>query len=321
MRTAIAEDGGRYRSRSIGEVFRNTKGLDVPDALRTAAKDTVRTDYIDAKKLWKVWLEINKVEVLSYSSVLEMLKDKTYSLEAIKEIFENGNIGDMHKFGTFVSAATNNVINEDDILELIPQRASHLRSPSNLGANLPRGTLIIHGDAGHNIGSGMRGGAISVRGMVGSHLGRWMIGGSLHVEEDSGDKTGLGMGGGRIVVQGNARNEFGKEMSDGEILVFGNVGRAAGAYMSGGVIEIGGNADSDLGRRMTGGGIIVEGDVEGMAGAFMSGGRLEIAGSTGADLGFCMRGGEIRLSERDEVRSLGGMRRGGKIFVNGKEVR
>src|SRR5260370_22442054 len=84
-----------------------------------------------------------------------------------------------------------------------------------LGAEMTRGRLTIHGNAGMHLGAEMAGGEIQLHGNAGDWVGAEMRGGRIHVHGNAGHLVGgayrgsrSGIRGGVILVEGNARNDI-----------------------------------------------------------------------------------------------------------------
>lgn len=132
-----------------------------------------------------------------------------------------------------------------------------------LGRNMSRGKLIIHGDVGMHLGAHMSGGSIEVFGNAGDWVGGEMTDGLIHVHGDAGQQVGaayrgslLGMRGGTILVDGNAGIEVGMRMRRGTIIIGGSARDFAGLQMKGGTIILCGGAEIRTGAWMQRGTII-----------------------------------------------------------------
>lgn len=117
----------------------------------------------------------------------------------------------------------------------------------NLGWELDRGTLSVHGNAGHRTGARMTNGI-------------------LQVDGNSGDRTAESMKGGSILISGSSGSFLGaasigekQGMSGGDVMVLGNVGQRACQRMRRGTIFVAGHCDIEPCNEMIGGTLIVLG--------------------------------------------------------------
>jgi hypothetical protein len=228
MRNAIAEDGKRYRSPSIGEVFRNAGGIDVPESIKDAARGT--TQYGHAYALMSIFergAREMRTRNSNYDYYEKELKALGYRLDDIKlfvDILSEGMneavknrqpltlepmayINRAAKYaGIFLSAAINKVIKADDSLELdispaLPDTGQLLLN--DLGMRFEQGTLILNGTVGQRVGWAQSGGKIVVNGDAEGHAAEWMSGGELVINGDLYDDSCLGMHGGVVKINGN----------------------------------------------------------------------------------------------------------------------
>ena len=112
-----------------------------------------------------------------------------------------------------------------------------------LGAEMTKGRLTIHGNAGMHLGAEMKGGEIHLHGKAGDWVGAEMKGGRIHVHGDAGHLVGaayrgarFGMRGGVILIDGKAGNEIGATMRRGLICIGGSSGDFPGVSMIAGSI-------------------------------------------------------------------------------------
>ncbi|HEY7309244.1 MAG TPA: formylmethanofuran dehydrogenase subunit C [Gemmataceae bacterium] len=126
-----------------------------------------------------------------------------------------------------------------------------------LGAEMTRGRLTIHGNAGMHLGAEMKGGEIHVHGSAGDWVGAEMHGGRIHVYGDAGNLVGaayrgsrLGMRGGVLLIDGKAGNEIGATMRRGLIVVGDGCGDFPGVSMIAGTIFLFGNGGVRAGAGM-----------------------------------------------------------------------
>jgi len=103
----------------------------------------------------------------------------SYSKKEIEELSKDITIDDLtqHMAGIYFSALVNKIITDNEIITL-----NFEKQLSGLGVYLPKGTLIIQGDAGNHTGNSMTGGKIIVKGNAGDYTGCWMKDGEIHVE-------------------------------------------------------------------------------------------------------------------------------------------
>jgi len=111
------------------------------------------------------------------------------------------------------------------------------RRAGRLGAGLLAGTVVIEGDAGHEIGLGMAGGSIEVRGNAGDRAGaaapearRGMTGGELVVHGSVGREAGALMRRGLLVAGAAVGDHAAVGMIAGTIVAFGPVGPTPGLW-------------------------------------------------------------------------------------------
>jgi hypothetical protein len=237
MRNAIAEDGKRYRSPSIGDVFRRTEDMQVHGGMRDSRND-VRL-FTAAHRLNDLYEDIAMKPPYPRQlvlSVAERLEKLTYNLEDVKLFIDlatrRGNY-----FGEFLFMALDRIMAADDVFEFT------LNAPemSFLGRYFRRGIVVINGNPGHLVGQGMTGGTIIVNGDVAHGAGIMMEGGYLQINGNAGPKVGQAMSGGLVVVKGNAETHVGCNMRGGIIRVHGTIDADhSGENVTGGQIFVGG---------------------------------------------------------------------------------
>src|SRR5687768_10761662 len=112
-----------------------------------------------------------------------------------------------------------------------------------IGAQMSRGEIHIHGNAGRHVGSEMTGGEIHVDGDASDWVGGEMHGGLIHVRGKAGHLIGsayrgsrFGMTGGTILVGGAVGNEVGHTLRRGLIAVGGGCGDFVGFNMIAGTV-------------------------------------------------------------------------------------
>ncbi|HTU20615.1 MAG TPA: formylmethanofuran dehydrogenase subunit C [Gemmataceae bacterium] len=137
-----------------------------------------------------------------------------------------------------------------------------------LGADMTRGRLTIHGNAGMHTGAEMKGGALHVYGQAGDWAGAEMRGGLLHVHGDAGHLAGAAYRGSRAGMRG------------GVLLIDGKAGHEIGATMRGGLIAVGGASGDFPGVSMIAGSIFLFGPSGGRPGAGMKRGTLAFFSSS-----------------------------------------
>ena len=252
----------RYRSPTIGEIFRRAGGIEVPEAMKEAARVSARSSGEGA--LTDVFKGLDpatdSVDGI-YNEVINSLRGVSYTLEGIQPFIDRNAeaLKSNENSGVIISAMINNIIKEGDKVEF-DSSGLLLRL---VGYKLPCGTLTIHGNARSWAGDSMSGGTLTING-------------------NAGDGTGHYMSGGTLTIKGNAGGWAGSSMSGGTLTIHGNAGNLAGYSMSGGTLTIKGNAGSDVGY-----------------GTSESKGKIVVEGHA-----------------KSIVKS-----RGGKLFVNGEEVK
>lgn len=112
-----------------------------------------------------------------------------------------------------------------------------------IGAQMSRGEIHIHGNAGRHVGSEMTGGEIHVHGDASDWVGGEMHGGLIHVRGKAGHLIGsayrgsrFGMTGGTILVGGSVGNEVGHTLRRGLIAVGGGCGDFVGFNLMAGTV-------------------------------------------------------------------------------------
>ena len=267
----------RYRSPTIGEIFRRAGGIEVPEAMKEAARVSARSPGERAltdvfKGLGSVTDSVDEI----YNEVINSLRGASYTLEDIQPFIDrnaealrpNGNSG------LIISAMINNIIKEGDKIEIDPNGLLL----DSIGYKLPRGELILNGNAGVAAGYYMSSGILTINGNAGAAAGNSMSGGTLTIKGNSGAAAGHRMFGGTLTIQGNASDRAGSDMRGGILTINGNSGDRAGYYMSGGALTIKGNAGSDVGYGTSGskGKIVVEGHAKSIVNS--RGGKLFVNG-------------------------------------------
>lgn len=138
-----------------------------------------------------------------------------------------------------------------------------LRRVKGIGAEMTRGHILVHGDAGMHLGARMCGGEIVVHGDASDWAGAEMSGGYIHIRGSAGGQVGAahrgnetGMRGGTIIVEGDAGIEVGMRMRGGMIAVLGRAGDFSGLQMLGGTLVLLGPAGLRTGAWMRRGTIV-----------------------------------------------------------------
>ena len=250
----------RYRSPTIGEIFRRAGGIEVPEAMKEAARVSARSsgDIALTRVFEGLGSVIGNVDKI-YDEVINSLRGASYTLEDIQPFIDrnaealrpNGNSG------LIISAMINNIIKEGDKIEIDPNGLLL----DSIGYKLPRGELILNGNAGAAAGS-------------------YMSGGTLTINGSAGYRTGDSMSGGTLTLNGNAGDHVGDHMSGGTLTIKGDAGNSTGYCMSGGILTIKGDAGSVVGRytNQSAGTIVIEGEAESVADRNMRGGKLSVNG-------------------------------------------
>ncbi len=135
-----------------------------------------------------------------------------------------------------------------------------------IGQEMSRGQITIHGDVGLHLGARMHGGEIIIWGNAEALAGAHMTGGTIHVHGDCGAMLGgaypgerIGMRGGVIVVDGDAGPRAGERMRRGLIAIGGSAGPFAGVRLIAGSIFVFGTLGSHAGAGMKRGTIVAMG--------------------------------------------------------------
>lgn len=239
-----------------------------------------------------------------YENFIENLSQVQYSLNDIEYLIKKGyvrrnrwkvkNKEEGKLFGLFISAAINNVIEEENEVHLDFRNFINPHFISKIGYGFRRGKMKIVGNIG-SIGEYMRGGEIITIGNIQGPVGNTMYNGKITINGNVRGNVGRFMHGGLISVNGNVygnvgdvmfsptglalRNNIQTESEGGKIFVFGNVYGNVGIGMMRGEIDIKGNVYGNVGSFMSGGNIIIDGNVEGIIGYMAQNGKIWISGS------------------------------------------
>ncbi len=318
----------RYRSPTIGEIFRRAGGIEVPEAMKEAARKveggksgvwalTMVFEGLDPATGWRYNgldpATYNVDEV--YNEVINSLKGASYILEDIQPFinFNADALKSNENSGVIISAMINNIIKEGDKVEF---DSSGLLL-KYVGYKLPCGALTINGSAGYSAGDSMSGGTLTINGNAGGGTGHSMSGGILTINGNVGNWPGHLMSSGTLTINGNAGNQAGHGMRGGTLTINGNAGEAAGYRMSGGILTIHGNAGIEAGDSMSGGILTIHGNASDRAGYCMRGGTLTIKGDAGNFVGLYTNQSTGTIVIEGWAKSLAKSRdRGGKLFAN-----
>jgi len=161
--------------------------------------------------------------------------------------------------------------------------AGDCRRLDGIGRGLAEGSILVEGDAGHELGAGQSGGVIRVLGSAANAAARGMQGGILRIGGSAGDFLGgaaaaerFGMRGGLVVVAGDIGRRAGDRMRRGVILVGGSAGPACGARMIAGTIAVGGRLGPLPALRMRRGTVIAAELGDGWPATFADSGRHDL---------------------------------------------
>ena len=310
----------RYRSPTIGEIFRRAGGIEVPEAMKEAARVSARSP--GERALTRVFEGLGSVTGRvdeRYNEVINSLRGASYTLEDIQPFIDRNAkaLKSNENSGLILSAMTNNIIKEGDKIEF---DSSGLLL-KYVGYKLPCGTLTINGTAGDYAGYSMSGGTLTINGNARDSTGHSMSSGILTINGNAGSWAGHYMSGGTLTINGNARDSTGSSMSGGKLVIKGNSGRLTGSSMSGGTLTIKGDAGDSTGSSMSGGTLTINGNAGYEAGELMSDGILTIKGDAGSDVGYGTTSkSKGKIVVEGHAKSIAGSR-GGKLFVNGEEVK
>ncbi len=213
----------RYRSPTIGEIFRRAGGIEVPEAMKEAARKLpARSPGEEALTRVFEGLDPDTDSVDErYNEVINSLRGASYTLEDIQPfIYRNAEaLRPNENSGIILSAMINNIIKEGEKIEIDPNGLLLDR----IGYKLSRGELILNGNAGSRTGHSMSGGTLTINGSADYTTGYRMSGGKLVIKGNSGYETGYNtiQSTGTIVIEGKAKSVVDRTMRGGKLFVNG----------------------------------------------------------------------------------------------------
>lgn len=229
----------------------------------------------------------------TYEGYENELRGLRYSLEDIQELARRTEVIDDRKYGLFLSALVNSVIQPGDTLTLDLKC-----SLDYVGHKLKQGRLVLSGAQGNYTGSEACGGLIELLSEAGDYAGQGMSKGMIIARKKIGNCAGAGMKGGILEIMAAAGNSAGKEMEDGTINLYAAAGEDVAQCMRGGKIlahKIPGNY---AGRGMKGGTLDLLDGAGNYTGYEMQDGTIIVHKKAGQQTGANRHGGIIRMLAR-----------------------